>query len=121
MPADHKVRVGWQIVFTFLPVVNFWAFYRIRRLRRYVLFIIVPQIAISAIIFSYMLDTTKLFSLNDATRSNEISNESQIALFAINYLGGIVLQGITIYLIIIWSRAHNRQFDGPTAHTAPSV
>jgi hypothetical protein len=34
LPANHKVSVGWQIVFTFIIVLNFWAFYRIRKLRK---------------------------------------------------------------------------------------
>jgi hypothetical protein len=50
MPANKRVSVGWQIAFSLLPVMNFWAFYRIKRLRRYVLYIITPQIVLSAAI-----------------------------------------------------------------------
>ena len=47
MPAHTKVSVAWQTVFTFLPIVNFWAFYRMRKLCKYVLYVIVPSIALS--------------------------------------------------------------------------
>lgn len=54
MPANSKVSVGWQIVFTFLPIVNFWAFYRIRKRRRYVLYVIMPSIVVSIVSYSYL-------------------------------------------------------------------
>jgi hypothetical protein len=47
MPANNKVSVCWQIVFTFLPVLNFWASYRIRKLRKHVLHVTAPEIAVS--------------------------------------------------------------------------
>ena len=31
------------------------------------------------------------------------------------------LQAFAIYLVIIWSRQHNRQFDQPTTKTEPST
>jgi hypothetical protein len=49
MPADHKVSVAWQIVFTFIPIVNLWAFYRIRKLRKYLLYVVVPAIVLSVL------------------------------------------------------------------------
>jgi hypothetical protein len=54
MPANHKVSVGWQIVFTFIPIVNFWAFYRIRKLRKYVLYVVAPSIIVSLAYISYI-------------------------------------------------------------------
>lgn len=116
LPENHKVSIAWQIVFTFLPVVSFWAFYRIRKLRRYVLYIIVPQAAITAFIFSYMLQISAPLFRPDGS---PISNESQMGLIVLSYLASAVLQGLTIYLVIIWSRAHNRQFDQPTTQTQP--
>lgn len=42
MPATGKVSVGWQIVFALIPFLDLWAFYRIRKLRKYLLFTAVP-------------------------------------------------------------------------------
>jgi hypothetical protein len=49
-PANHKMSVAWQIVFTFIPIADLWAFYRIKRLKKYILYVVVPQIAVSIII-----------------------------------------------------------------------
>lgn len=116
MPADKKVSVGWQIVFTFLPIVNFWAFYRIRRLRKYVLYIIVPQIIISVAISAYTSSTLAEdypdFGFEESYNAFEVfSNPVIIASYVLSF----ALQGLTIYLIIIWSRQRNRQYDQPAA------
>ncbi|HEX2556733.1 MAG TPA: hypothetical protein VHK86_00290, partial [Nitrososphaera sp.] len=54
MPANHKVSVAWQIVFTFIPILNLWAFYRIRKLRKYLLFVVVPSIIVSILLLAYI-------------------------------------------------------------------
>lgn len=109
VPANSKVSVGWQIVFTFLPIVNFWAFYRIRKLRRYVLYVIVPEIILSIIIVASFF-SSPVSSPYDFVVPNP----------AISIMGNVVsigLQALSIYLVIIWSRQHNRQFDQPTAQS----
>lgn len=114
MPADKKVSVGWQIVFTFLPVVDLWAFYRIRRLRKYVLYIIVPQIIISSAIGAYTSSAFARdypdFGFKESHNASEIfSNPIVIGSYTVSF----ALQGLSIYLVIIWSRQHNRQYDQP--------
>lgn len=116
MPANKKVSVGWQIVFTFLPVVNFWAFYRIRKLRKYVLYVIVPQIIVSIAIGAYTASVlgerfADLYVPEDSNTFDEsgLSDPVIISSYAIS----IGLQGLTIYLVVIWSRQHNRQYDQP--------
>jgi hypothetical protein len=37
---------------------------------------------------------------------------------ALTYIIGFAFQGFAIYLVIIWSRLHNRQFDQPTSQSA---
>jgi len=37
MKIPTKVSVRWQCVFAFLPIINLWAAYRIRKLRRFLL------------------------------------------------------------------------------------
>lgn len=123
MPANKKVSVGWQIVFTFLPVVNFWAFYRIRRLRKYVLYVIVPQIILSIALGAYTSSVVgeRFGSMympdgSDTFDSSALSDPVIISSYAIS----IVLQGLTIYLIVIWSRQHNRQYDQPPTQSSSS-
>jgi hypothetical protein len=91
------VSVAWQIVFVFLPVVNFWAFYRIRRLRRYLLFVTVPAIALAA----YTYDRGTWVAV--PYEAWQLFTPSTVISWA--------LTGLAIYLVIIWSRQHNKQFD----------
>lgn len=100
MPADHKVRVAWQIVFTFLPIVNLWAFYRIRKLRKYLLFVFVPSI----VLIGYVSYIGAWFSV-----PTEVWH-----LFTPLSMISWGLQGFAIYLVIIWSRLHNRRVDAST-------
>jgi hypothetical protein len=124
MPADHKVSVAWQIVFTFIPIANFWAFHRISKLRKYVLYVIVPMIAVSVAISAY------ISSISDALEasfgypgyfdliSGNLSTMSLLSL-ASNAIG-IGLHAFAIYLMIIWSRQHNKQFDPPAVQSSES-
>lgn len=61
MPATGRVNVGWQIVFTFLPIPDLWAFYRIKKLQKYVLYVVLPSIVLSIIMVSYIIATESRF------------------------------------------------------------
>lgn len=110
MPENHKVSVAWQIVATFVPIVNFWAFYRIRKLRKYLLYVFVPSIALSiALVAYYYSDTSYAKWGDDGLAFGEPRSfvEAQI-------LGSVIgwgLQGFAICLVIIWSRQHNRVYS----------
>ena len=121
VPANHKVSVAWQIVFSFVPILNLWAFYRIKKLRKYFLYIIVPTIAVSIALAIYI--SSKSDSLEASfgypgyfgMPFNALSSMS--ALSTISNAISIGLHAFGIYLVIIWSRQHNRQFDQPTTQT----
>jgi len=111
MPANHKVSVAWQIVATFVIIANFWAFYRIRKLRKYLLYVYVPSIIISTAVAAYVSST----GLWVASSGGEPVYEPFVlppAFYAI-YAISAGLQALAIYLAIIWSREHNRKFDQP--------
>ena len=131
MPANGKVSVGWQIVFTFLPIVNLWAFYRIRRLTKYFLYVIVPSIALSVILSYYSLaglwvvDSTDSIALDQFANTDEkeprFTSRDQVwvmppysAILTVSNVIGWGLQAFAIYLVIIWSRQHNRHFQPDT-------
>ena len=48
MPAGSKVSVKWQVVFSIFFPVSIWAFYRICRLKRYVLYVLLPMVFVLA-------------------------------------------------------------------------
>jgi len=80
--ATGGVRISSQVFFVTLPPMNFWAFYRIKRLRRYIGFVTIATFA-----------STYLFGIIP---------------------GVVVFFVISLYLIVKWSRQHNKQFDQPT-------
>ena len=53
MPANHKVDDIRQVAATFVPGINFWAFYSIRKLQKYLVYVVVPQAFILAAIAWY--------------------------------------------------------------------
>jgi hypothetical protein len=122
MPANHKVSIAWQIVFTFLPIVNFWAFYRIRKLQRYLLYIFVPEIIITTIYVSYLygaLLSTIVTSPTADVSESFMAYDKDPTLEILTQVASWGFQGFAIYLVIIWSRKHNRQFDQPLAQDEP--
>jgi len=119
MPANHKVSVAWQIVFTFLPIVNFWAFYRVRKLLKYLLYVFVPSIALS-IVFGYFYSwgVVEHRSINPSLTSEFDGPVYEPAYLTLDptvaipgSIIGFGLQGFAIYLVIIWSRQHNQKFE----------
>jgi hypothetical protein len=119
VPATRQVDIGWQIIFTFVPILNLWAFYRIRKLQNNVMFIIIPQIAIMAIIAMYTSRSVMLKFVNpplgllwpDLWPGNAVALSTSGLIASCGL--GMALQALTIYFIIIWSREHNRKFDQP--------
>ena len=138
MPADHKVSVAWQIVFTFISILNLWAFYRIRKLIRYFLYVVLPSIAYSIVFlvvmnseffggfigsldwkgYGYALSVGPDSSSTIERESYWSTSLSQVLLYG-SYLVNGGVQAFAIYLVIIWSRQHNKQFDQPSAQPQP--
>jgi len=97
VPAQKKVSVLWQIIFTYVPILDLWAFYRIKKLRKLVLYVMLPSV-----IFGFVIGV----SLGDG-----LGNGSH-KVFGL-YIAGIGFLVLTNFLMIRWSRQHNRQFDQP--------
>jgi hypothetical protein len=120
MPANHKVSVAWQIVATFIIIANFWAFYRIRKLRKYLLYVYLPSLAISTAISVYYFSMLGYETFGDGGLAfGEPHSPYDFVLFDSTpfIISGIVswaLFGFSIYLVVKWSREHNRKFDTPS-------
>jgi hypothetical protein len=120
MPAGHKVSVAWQIVALFIPIANFWAFYRIRRLRRYVLYVVLPSVATSVVATYRVFEVLPSGNLpgDDALAFGDpfavYRDPAYITCLAI----GWALFGLSVYLVVKWSREHNRKFDSATQSPA---
>ena len=126
MPAKGKVSVGWQVVFAIISPVNLWAFYRIRKLRLFALYVIVPSIVVSSVVivgvFSEMNNPQKGFD-DDGKRYPEPTLpphmtpiEPQVVKFntgaymILNITASVGLTILSVYLVIKWSKQWNRQF-----------
>jgi len=124
LPANHKVSVAWQIVSTFIPIVNFWAFYRIRKLTKYFFYVILPSIAftivILVIVFSWQKGVIGSLDWYEGATMSPASEPTDIRVSIISNIIGAGIQLWSIYLVIIWSRQYNKQFDQPvTQSTGP--
>jgi hypothetical protein len=135
LPADHKVSVAWQIVFTFFTGFNFWAFYRVKRLQKYVILIVIPLLAVVIALASYYFYATVAELLNDSpgetlAENATVTYEPQINVVQVGpatgqlrvafdvfrtgtIVAGIGFQALAVYLVIKWSREHNSKFASP--------
>jgi multisubunit Na+/H+ antiporter MnhC subunit len=123
LPADHKVSVGWQIVATFIIIANFWAFYRIRKLRKYLAYVFVPSIVASVIINAYYYSTLSFAEWGDdgLAFGGPTYQPYMYDVFNSFFWAGIIIsvafQAFAIYLVVKWSREHNRKYGTPTEST----
>jgi hypothetical protein len=97
LPADKKVSLFWQLVFAYVPILNVWAFYRIRKLQKYFVLIIIPQFLLVAftglstsqmVLIRYVNPPWGLIVLDPGII---LSSQGQLACAMI----GIFLQGFT--------------------------
>jgi hypothetical protein len=110
VPANHKVSIGWQIVATFIIIANFWAYYRIRKLRKYLLYIFLPLIAVLILDRVYEVSSRRFSPWGDnglAFGNPPIDIPFVIAVFALV----VIIRVFDIYFVVKWSREHNRQYD----------
>lgn len=121
MPATRKVSVGWQVVFTFIPIVNIWAFYRIRKLTKYFLYVIMPSIAASIIVVGYLSSSSGSLGTSFAYPGYYdiwmvfVDPASIGFVTIVSNLINAAFQAFSVYLVIVWSRKHNRSFEQPAA------
>ena len=100
------MSVAWQIVALFIPIANFWAFYRIRKLRKYVLYVVLPSVVLSIVatyrVFSVLPrgylpgDDTLAFGDPFAVYQDPV----YISALAVSW----ALFGLSVYFVVKWSR-----------------
>lgn len=119
MLAKGKVSIGWQVIFAIISPVNLWAFYRIKKLRLFVLYVIAPSIIVSSIVVTgvfYEMNNHERGFGDDGNRHPEpplppyMTSIPQVGKYNIGpymILNIITLIGLTllsVYLIVKWSR-----------------
>lgn len=106
MPAKGPVKIVWQIVFTLIPVLNIWAFYRIKKLRKYILIVLIPVTIISMVIIAPQV----LSEVEKIQEGNLMSGDQSIMTSVIQYIVDVGFTILSIYLIYKWSKEWNKQF-----------
>jgi len=109
--AKGKISVGWQIVFSFIPGFLIWSFFRIKKLRLFVLTMAGP--AVAAIYFiplilgypEYYEKCTSWFSV--------VQDESCFIqeLILPSIVVNVIYHGFKTYFIIKWTRKWNESFS----------
>ena len=112
MPARGKVSILWQIVFVvFIPILDLWAFYRIQKLRKYLLYVYVPQIAVGLIVVVFFISMAfEEDGMQKVTEFSDNLNENELLLTITSTVIGLGLTIFSIYLIATWSERWNKQF-----------
>ena len=113
MPAKGPVSILWQILFVvFIPILDLWAFYRIKKLQRYLLYVYLPQLIIGGIIAGFILNS--IFEETSLDRLESLSDdlqENDLLLIISNIVLGLGFTIFSIYLIATWSEKWNKQFE----------
>ena len=99
MVKQKSVTVAWQVVFMFIPFVNLWAFYRIQKLRLYLLIIIGSSIIAGIIMGITFGFTGSLMEMPDVS-----------SYYISSIVVSIAIQLLAIYLVVKWSRNWNAKF-----------
>ena len=126
MPAKGRVSIGWHIVFAIISPVNLWAFYRIKKLRLFLLYVIIPAVIVSSIMVAgmlYELENPEKGFDEDGNRypeptippymtpiEPEVGKYNTGAYIIINIITSIGLTAFSVYLIVKWSRHWNEKF-----------
>jgi len=95
MPAQGQVKLWHQIVLLFIPFAAIWAFYRIEKLTKALLYISLPSFAVQGVMAIIM---TSLIDTIDPVVSILLS------------LVTLPLTVWAIYLIVRWTREWNAKF-----------
>ena len=123
MPPNTQVNIKWQILFSLISPLNIWAFYRIKKLQKFLLYVLVPSMIVGGSLFGIgYYEITIIEPLEDynnkyppPTRPPHMTPiEPQVRKFdAIPYLpigvtAYVGFSALSVYLAIKWSREWNQ-------------
>lgn len=110
MPSKGPVSLTWQTIFCFIPIMDIVAAYRIRKLRKYLLIMIVV-IAIPVSIASSIFLPTEDEGIKGLTNlmTHYYGVDDSQFIFSIGVQIGTIL--FAIFLIRRWSNQWNQSFN----------
>ncbi len=113
MHAKRPVSVLWQIIIVvFVPILDLWAFYRIKKLKKYLLYIYVPQLLIGGMIAGLIIGMA--FEENGIEKLENFSEDleaNELVLVIPSIVMGMGFTIFSIYLIATWSEKWNKEIS----------
>ena len=115
MPAKGPVSILWQIVFAlFIPIADIWAFYRIKKLRKAILYVTLPSLVLMVLVLvpmsSIMIEAGDNLQKIEQLSEDLVSDAGLNAMSIVASIGSIGILIWIIYLIATWSEQWNKQF-----------
>lgn len=117
---DRHVSIKWQILFSLISPLNIWAFYRIQKLRRYVLYVMIPSLVLSGTLYGIAFyemtvldplesDSTPQTSLppNMVPIEPQVGKYDSVPYLPISIASSIGFSFLSVYLAVTWSRQWN--------------
>jgi len=121
MPANGPVSLTRQTIYCFIPIMNWYAAYNIKKFRKYLLIAIIVELSLGAMYASLIPEYDKS-GISKGVISEDINdleiNWTEI-IFRTDHPSGLPIflliviseYSVTVFLIRRWSNQWNRQFD----------
>ena len=121
MPANGPVSLTRQTIYCFIPIMNWYAAYNIRKFRKYLLIAIIVELSLGAM-YASLIPEYDASGINKGGISEDIDdleiNWAEIIYITDHPLGLpifllilIVEYSVTVFLIRKWSNQWNSQFN----------
>ena len=119
MPADGPVSLTRQTIYCFIPILNWYAAYHIKKFRKYLLIVIIVELSLGGLHIALIpeYDSDRMFIGVEQTAENLDINWGEMMLRTDHQLGlplflmvVIVEFSVTVYFIRRWSNQWNLQF-----------
>ena len=121
MPAKGPVSLTRQTIYCFIPIMNWYAAYNIKKFRKYLLIVIIVELSLGSI-YASLIPEYDMSGINKGAISEDIKdleiNWTEI-IFRTDHPSGlpifllilIVEYSVTVFLIRRWTNQWNNQFD----------
>jgi hypothetical protein len=121
MPAKGLVSLTRQTIYCFIPIMNWYAAYNIRKFRKYLLIAIIVELSLGAI-YASLIPEYNISGINKGAISEDIDdleiNWAEMV-FRTDHPSGlpifllilIIEYSVTVFLIRRWTNQWNNQFN----------
>ena len=121
MPANGPVSLTRQTIYCFIPIMNWYAAYNIKKFRKYLLIAIIVELSLGAM-YASLIPEYNINGINKGNISEDIDdleiNWAEI-IFRTDHPSGlpifllilIVEYSVTVFLIRRWTNQWNNQFN----------